>query len=947
MKKLAKSFAALIFCLMVLVSCVSVASAANNMANVKPTATVNYNTVKLTWSAVSKATGYQVQQYKSKEWVTLSSNVTGTSYTISNLSTDVTYKFRVRAVRKKTLGTDYSKAWTEISAKPTLGKVTGLKATNYSGTVVKLSWSKVTGATGYEVFRSTDGKKWTSVGKTSKLEGNITKLTINKTYQFKVRAYRKTSSKTYVGAASAAAKIKVAVPKVATLKGTAATYNTLTLEWSKVNSATKYQLDVYDYSTKTWKKLKVVTGTSYKVSGLVTGKKYGFRVRAIQTISKKDYAGAYSASYSYTTKLDKVSSFKVTGLKATSVDVSWSKVTGASGYQVYVSYDGGKTWSQALNKYTSTTKTFKLKADTSYHLKVRAYRTASGVTAYGAYSNAVYITTPVSSISGFKVSESKGDVVASWTKAKNASGYALYTREKLVDDEGNESWSSWKTVNSSISKSANGCVIDFFKNNTEYEIRMREYVKVDGKTYYSSYSNIVKYFKEGVRQVGSSPSTNTSQYYATIDWTPVEGAVSYDIEKYYQISNVWLKEGSIEDTEYSGEGLERGTVFKISAIDKDGKVIKTYPYFTATAPGFTVDTSDYSVDVSWPAVKGAKYYAVCVSYTEIFNVTNVLKTLTTSTSVKNLYLEPGISRIAVIALADKPQSNIIPSSTAIADESGNQQYFYLDVALPELNIVTDTSSPIYNESVNSQLLYYVAAVNKTKYSRRKVTINSESEISYNISKIIVGDEVYKGSSIQDLLDLMQIGKDESEKLKLSDTEKVNESKTFTNSACPYTTTDSEGKTVQRNLYLRQYVEPSDSDIAYLYNSNDPAAWKNGISGVSSTKRDDGSVEITFKIKQEVFGGDLDKKQAYYHPGLITTIADMGGFEGMMTNERTSVGPSTITAVIGADGLLKSYSSTSPYNMNMYADLGKDSKGNTIAIGLSLDGNSKLKYTFVR
>lgn len=942
MKKLAKSFVALVFCLFLLVSSVSVASAANNMDTVKPKAKVNYNTIQLSWPAVSKATGYQVQQYKNKEWVTLSSNVTTTSYTIKNLSTDVTYKFRVRAVRKRTLTTDYSKSWTEISAKPTLEKVSGLKATNYSGSVIKLTWSKVTGATGYEVYKSTDGKSWSKVGTTAKLEGSVTKLTINKTYQFKVRAIRKASGKTYLGAASAAVKLKVAVPKVATLKGKTATYNTLTIQWSSVPSASKYQIDLYDYGTKTWKKLKVVTGTSYKVSGMVTGKKYGFRVKAIQTISKKDYAGAYSPSYSYATKLDKVSTFKLSSLAATKGGVSWSKVTGASGYQVYVSYDAGKTWSKALDKHTSTSKTFNLKADTAYQLKVRAYRTASGVTAYGDFSPVLYITTPVSSISGFSISESKGDVVAKWTKAKNASGYALYVREKLVDENGAESWSAWKTVNSAISKSATGCAIDAFKNDTDYEIRMREYVKVDGKTYYSAYSKTLTYFKQGVRLVGSY-SVGDMQYYATIAWTPVEGAASYDVEKYYQFSDLWMTNETTE-TVHTSEIYERGTIFRVTAKDSEGKAIKTYENFTATAPGFSVDTSDYSVDLSWPAVDGAKYYAVCVTYKN--PLTNVLQTLVTGTSVKNLYIEPGISRIAVIALAEKPKSNIIPSSTAILDANGRHHYF-LDVSLPELEIITDTSNPLYNESVNSQLLYYVAAVNKTKHSGKNVTINSTSVISYNLAKISVGDEVYKGDGIQDFLDLMQLGKPDSEKLKLSDTETTTDSKAFVNSGYKYMATDKDGNPVQRTLYLKDYVEPSDSDIAYLYNCNDPAAWKNGISNVSSTKLNDGSIKITFKIKKETFGATLSKKQAYYHPGLITTIADMGGFDGMMSNDNTSVGVTTITAVIGTNGMLESYKSESPYSMNLYADLGVDKKGNSMSIGLELNGNSKLEYKFVR
>ena len=101
---------------------------------------------------------------------------------------------------------------------------------------------------------------------------------------------------------------------------------------------------------------------------------------------------------------------------------------------------------------------------------------------------------------------------------------------------------------------------------------------------------------------------------------------------------MWLSQ-TVEDTEITDNLIETGTTFRVAALDAEGDTIKTYPDFTATAPGFAVNTSDYSVDLSWPAVKGAKYYAVCVTYKN--PITNVLQKLTTATTLKNLYIEPG------------------------------------------------------------------------------------------------------------------------------------------------------------------------------------------------------------------------------------------------------------------------------------------------------------------
>ena len=82
------------------------------------------------------------------------------------------------------------------------------KASGITKNSVKLSWSKVSGAQGYEVYRSTSKygtyKKVATVsGKTYKNTG----LTKGKTYYYKVRAYKKSDGKTIVGKLSSPVKV--------------------------------------------------------------------------------------------------------------------------------------------------------------------------------------------------------------------------------------------------------------------------------------------------------------------------------------------------------------------------------------------------------------------------------------------------------------------------------------------------------------------------------------------------------------------------------------------------------------------------------------------------------------------------------------------------------------------------------------------------------------------
>ena len=50
--------------------------------------------IKLTWSKTTGAKGYQVYQYKNGSWTKLA-NTSSTSYTVTNLESATTYKFRV------------------------------------------------------------------------------------------------------------------------------------------------------------------------------------------------------------------------------------------------------------------------------------------------------------------------------------------------------------------------------------------------------------------------------------------------------------------------------------------------------------------------------------------------------------------------------------------------------------------------------------------------------------------------------------------------------------------------------------------------------------------------------------------------------------------------------------------------------------------------------------
>jgi hypothetical protein len=93
------------------------------------------------------------------------------------------------------------------------------------------------------------------------------------------------------------------------------------------------------------------------------------------------------------TSVAQAKSLKSSAIKKTSVKLSWTKASGATGYEIYRASSKTGTYTKVAttkkNSYTNT----KLKANTTYYYKVRAYKTSGSTTVYGKLSGAVKVTT--------------------------------------------------------------------------------------------------------------------------------------------------------------------------------------------------------------------------------------------------------------------------------------------------------------------------------------------------------------------------------------------------------------------------------------------------------------------------------------------------------------------------------------------------------------------------
>ena len=142
-----------------------------------------------------------------------------------------------------------------------------------------LSWKPVSGAIGYRIYRKV-GSNWVKVKTLSRTRYTEKGLAPYSSYQYKVKAYKKKSGKTFWGKASRVQSVTT-LPEAPKFKAFSATKDSIRVNWQGVK-CDGYQLYMSENGgayTKVTTIKSPSTGT-YKIKNLKSGTKYTFKLRA-------------------------------------------------------------------------------------------------------------------------------------------------------------------------------------------------------------------------------------------------------------------------------------------------------------------------------------------------------------------------------------------------------------------------------------------------------------------------------------------------------------------------------------------------------------------------------------------------------------------------------------------------------------------------------------------
>ena len=177
---------------------------------------------------------------------------------------------------------------------------------------------------------------------------------------------------------------------------TASTYTTkMKLTWGKCTGVTGYEIYRSTSKNGTYKKVKTITSNtnSSTITGLKAGTKYYYKVRAYKTVDGQKIYGTFSTVLQTVTKPKAPTSIKV--LPATKkATVTWTKATGAVGYEVYMATSKNGTYKK-IGATTSALKYVKagLTSGKKYYYKVRAYtKTSAGTKLYSGFTSVKSVT---------------------------------------------------------------------------------------------------------------------------------------------------------------------------------------------------------------------------------------------------------------------------------------------------------------------------------------------------------------------------------------------------------------------------------------------------------------------------------------------------------------------------------------------------------------------------
>ncbi len=514
--------------------------------------------ISLSWKITDNLTNFIIYKRVAgqSEWVVLkttSSNIT--TYLDTDVSSGVTYEYAIKAISED--GT-FESSLSEVKSVVFLSKVATIKL-GITVDGVKVSWSKVTGAENYVIYRRLENGTWVTLTTVNKKTTNYTDKTAEsgKTYLYTVRAM----TDGWRGAYQNYKIYFIAAPKIT--KFDSQIGKGITIKWADVHGAENYVI-YRKTGSSGWKKIGTTTNLLFLDKNVKLGTTYIYTLKAVS----KD--GNLSTYYSDGFKRQFTPGTPTGGNvlnSANAIKISWNKVSGATGYVVYRKVNNSTSWTKIATVTATSYMDKSVKTNMKYTYTIRAYK-GKVLSLYNTtgWSGAILSTPTV------KIANASTGVNVSWNKNSAASGYAVY---RSTYDAVNKKWSSWKSMGTIKKNSTVSWVDKSAQSGTTYRYTVRA-VCGNCKSGYKA-SNSVLYLKEP--KVTISNVANG----VNVKWTQALQSKGYRIyrSQYNETTGKWSSWKNMGTVKYNksswvDKSVVSGVTYRYTVRAVSGKWLSSY-----------------------------------------------------------------------------------------------------------------------------------------------------------------------------------------------------------------------------------------------------------------------------------------------------------------------------------------------------------------------------------
>ena len=390
---------------------------------------------QLTWAAVDGAAKYEI--YRSTQQstgFTLLGTTTSTSYVNTGAAMGKTYYYKVRALNVDGAAGAYSST-VSGAAKAVAPAAPTVTMTYSDGGKPKLTWSAVSGAASYRVYRSESrGTGYSLLGTTTSTSYVNTGAAVGKTYYYRVKAVNSAGTSAYSNIVSGTARTPA--PAAPVLKGgTSSASGKPQLTWAAVDGAAKYDVYRSNSADGTFSKVGSTDKTTYVNTGAVQGVTYFYKIRAVGASGASGFSNTVAIHVAGVVKAP--AAVVLSGIKADAagITVTWKATANADTYNVLRRDASNTAWKVVARGVSGTSyKDTTVARGVMYSYTVQGVA-ADGVTTgpYDTTGKSAKVTASASTTPGYvtmkdarRVTIGEKGILLTWTTATNAKTYNVY-----------------------------------------------------------------------------------------------------------------------------------------------------------------------------------------------------------------------------------------------------------------------------------------------------------------------------------------------------------------------------------------------------------------------------------------------------------------------------------------------------------------------------------------